>query len=133
MIKYARIPFKNANGDEGYRYTKNGLMTKESRIPHDVMEKFEYAPAIEYDDMPEARRCIACDAPQSRTRYLNAESIELCEYHYQNMRLGQIAQQVRELKEEQEKKVEQDSLKRGKAKRKPKRKNRTELAQYYAG
>lgn len=100
MIKYQKIPYKNAQGDTGFRYTKNGLMTKESRIPHEVMEKFEYTPTFEYDESPEKRRCIFCDAPQSRQRYLNSELIDLCEWHYQNARLGQIAAQVREVEKE---------------------------------
>ena len=93
-VKYARIPTNN-KGAEGFRYTKNGLMTKESRVPHEVMEKFAYTPTVEYDDAPERRRCLACDAPQKRQRYLNTKLVDLCEYHYQHLRLGQIAELVR--------------------------------------
>jgi len=100
MVKYSRIPFKNAEGGEGFRYTKNGLITKESRVPHEVMEKFAYTPTVEYDDAPERRRCISCDAPQKRIRVLNMMTVDLCEYHYQHMNLGQIAQQVREVEKE---------------------------------
>lgn len=102
MINYKRIPYKNAAGDTGFRYTKNNKMTKESRIPQEVMERFTYTDAVEYDDAPERRRCIFCDAPQSRQRFLNNEMVDLCEYHYQNKNLGTIAAQVRLLKEEQE-------------------------------
>lgn len=100
MLKYTRIPFKNAQGNEGFRYTKNGLITKESRIPHEVMERFAYNPTVEYDDEPDRRRCIFCDAPQKRVRGLNLVMIDLCEYHYQTKNLGKIAEQVRELEKE---------------------------------
>ena len=123
MVKYARIPTKNAQGAEGFRYTKDGKMTKESRIPHEVMEKFQFAPETLYDDMPERRRCLACEAPQSRQRYLNGETVELCEYHYQNMRLGQIAALVRLLKEEEIKNGD-DSTPQTKRKRKQQRFNK---------
>jgi len=94
MVRYQRIPYKSKEGVEGFRYLKNNKLTKESRIPHEVSEKFKFVDTIEYDDAPELRRCLFCDAPQSRQRYLNGQTVELCEWHYQNMRLGQIAQQV---------------------------------------
>ena len=109
-VKYARIPH-----GESFRYTKNGLITKESRVPHEVMEKFAYAPTIDYDDAPERRRCIACDAPQKRQRYLDTKLVDLCEYHYQHLRLGQIAELVRLIKET---KVEKPVAKKKKKTRK---------------
>lgn len=96
MVTYKRIPYKSAQGVTGFRYTKNTIMTKEARIPHEVMEKFDYTDTIDYDDAPERRRCIFCDSPQSRQRYLNSKAVDLCEYHYQHVNLGKIAQQVRE-------------------------------------
>lgn len=99
MVNYKRIEYKNAANDTGFRYLKNTKLTKESRIPHEVMEKFQYTSDVEYDEDPHKRRCIACDAPQSRQRYLNQKSVDLCEWHYQNMRLGQIAQVIREAEE----------------------------------
>lgn len=93
MQKYAQIPTINGTV-KGFRYTKNGVMTKESKIPHEVMEKFAYTSSLEYDDMPEKRRCIFCDAPQSRQKYLNSKLYDLCEWHYQNTSLGKLAAQV---------------------------------------
>lgn len=113
-MKYSRIPTKNAQGAEGFRYTKNGLITKESRIPHEVMEKFQYTPTVDYDDAPERRRCIFCDAPQGRQSYLNGQLYDLCEWHYQHVTKGQIAAQVRE----KEREVPPPEPKKGKKTRK---------------
>jgi hypothetical protein len=121
MIKYMKIPYSNAAGDSGFRYKKDNLMTKEARIPHEVMEKFEYASEVEYDDVPDKRRCIFCDAPQSRQRYLDGGMLDLCEYHYQNKSLGTIAAQMRLLKEEQEKQDGLNAKSQAKGKRKLKR------------
>lgn len=101
MVHYKRVASTNPQGEAGYRYLKNNKFTNESRIPPEVMEKFEFTSDVDYDDTPERRRCLFCDAPQSRQRYFNGVSIDLCNYHYQNKRLGQIAQQVRLLKEQE--------------------------------
>ena len=96
MIKYTRIP----NDKNGYRYTKNNILTKESRIPMEVMEKFDINPVIEYDERPEKRRCTMCDGYQSRQRYLNSKLWDLCEWHYQHARLGQLSKAIKENEEE---------------------------------
>lgn len=69
-------------------------MTNGSKIPHEVIEKFEYTNVVEYDEQPDKRRCLFCFAPQSRQKYLNGSLYDLCEWHYQNTRLGQLAAQV---------------------------------------
>lgn len=97
MIKYAKLPGPKGIGS---RFTKNNRMVKESRVPPEVLEKLEYATEIEYDDKPERRRCIFCDAYQSRQRLLDGKLIDLCEWHYQHARLGQIAHRVVEKKQE---------------------------------
>ena len=130
MITYKRIPFKNKAGDTGFRYTKNGLITKESRVPQEVVQKFAYTPEVEYDDAPERRRCLFCDAPQKRQRVLNNEMVDLCEWHYQNKNLGTIAAQVRLLKEEREVKDGKNATTQAKGKGKqqrPRRKNSVAL------
>ena len=103
MIKYAKVPSKDGAGD---RFTHNGLFIKESRVPPELMEKFEYATELEYDEHPEKRRCIFDEAYQSRQRFLNSELIDLCEWHYQHARLGEIAHQVDLLAKEAKVKAE---------------------------
>lgn len=115
MIKYRKIEYKNAAGDTGFRYLKNNKLTKESTIPPEVLDKFSINPEVEYDDEPERRRCIFCDSPQKRIRTLNLTMIDLCEWHYQNMTLGKIAEQVRKIEQtvpKEVKKVKKKKLKR---------------------
>lgn len=97
MIRYAKVPSKDGAGD---RFTKNNLFIKESRVPPEVLEKLAYATEIEYDEHPDKRRCIFCEAYQSRQRFLNSELVDLCEWHYQHARLGQIAQRINEVAKE---------------------------------
>lgn len=130
MITYHRIPYKNSDGYTGYRFTKGNMLTKGSRIPPEVMEKFEINSTIEYDDKPELRRCIFCDGYQTRQKMLNLQTVELCEWHYQHMNLGKIAAQVNLLEREAVTKaaaetaaIEAKRLARAK-KRKPRRKSK---------
>lgn len=109
MITYRKVPFNNGTGYESFRYLRNNVLTKESYVPAEVIEKFTYTDTVQYDDKPDERRCIFCDAPQSRQKYFNNETVDLCEWHYQNVNLGKIAQQVRLNKEEKERK-EQDAI-----------------------
>lgn len=93
-MKYQRIEVTLPNGEKGFTYTKDAKMTNGSKIPHEVIEKFEYTNVVEYDEQPDKRRCLFCFAPQSRQKYLNGSLYDLCEWHYQNTRLGQLAAQV---------------------------------------
>lgn len=101
-MKYQRIEVTLPNGEKGFTYTKDAKMTNGSKIPHEVIEKFEYTNVVEYDEQPDKRRCVSCDAPQSRGRYLDGKTVDLCEYHYQHLSLGKIAQAVRKVQEEKE-------------------------------
>jgi hypothetical protein len=102
-MKYQRIEVTLPNGEKGFTYTKNNKMTNGNKIPHEVVEKFEYTNVVEYDEQPDKRRCLFCDAPQSRQKYLNGQLYDLCEWHYQNTRLGQLAAQVVAVAKENEK------------------------------
>jgi hypothetical protein len=137
MVTYTRTPSKNNQGEDCFRYFKNGTMVKESRVPHEVMEKFQdigYADTIEYDDAPERRRCAFCDAPQKRQRVLDSELIDLCEYDYQNKTLGAIAAQVKLLKQEEKRNGIKAAAHKGLKTKRVKRANRkNSVALNYTG
>ena len=86
----------------GERYFRNGVQVKTPRVPQEVKDKLMYSPEVEFDEQPDKRRCIFCDAPQTAQRYLNNEMIDLCGYHYHNTTLGAVAAQVRLTKKEEE-------------------------------
>jgi hypothetical protein len=97
MVTYAKIPYKDKVGNEGTKYTKDGKITKAATVPPEVLEKLQYAEKVGFDDEPDRRRCLFCDAPQKRVRALNMMMYDLCEWHYQHMNLGKIAQKAREV------------------------------------
>lgn len=102
MVRYKRIERTKKDGTLWYSYTKDHLMVNTRRVPAEIVEKLmnpEYADSIDYDDQPTKPRCLACDAPRCRQKYLNGNTYYLCEWHYQHMRLGQLAQVVREQEE----------------------------------
>lgn len=103
MVNYKKVPSKDAHGQDTFRYLRGNKFIAKSRIPHEVMEKFELIDTVDYDDAPERRRCVLCEAPQSRIRSLNMTVIDLCDWHYQNTTLGELAHQVALLQKEQAK------------------------------
>lgn len=103
MNTYKRTEY-TLNGEKKMRYFRNNLITKESTVPQEVKDKLMYSPEVEFDNQPEnAHRCIWCDAPGTRMRYLNQETVYNCDYHYHNTSLGAVAHQVNILKEEEHK------------------------------
>lgn len=136
MVKYRRIEHTKKDGAIWYGYTKNYLMVDSKRVPGEVLEKLtnpEYSNTIDYDDQPDKRRCTACEAPQSRQKYLNGITYDLCEWHYQHMRLGQLAAVVRQLEEEQEaKRVQAKEVKESKKTVKKTKRRKTALSQVIA-
>lgn len=116
MVTYKKVKRKYDVG-----YTKDSLFIKGSRVPQEVKERLEIIDYMEYDDQPERRRCLFCEAPQSRLRALNIGEgplmVDLCEYHYYNRNIGQLAQEIREQKEQadvQQKKSVGSTTKRNK-------------------
>lgn len=122
MITYKRTPSKNNQGEEIFKYFKDGNPTKESTVPHEVIEKFDIINPVEYDEEPERRRCLFCDAPQKRIRILNLTTIDMCEWHYLNLSLGKIAQAIRELDKttKRNEQIQARKIEKKKAKRKRK-------------
>lgn len=134
MHIYKRVETKDAVGNPAIRYIKDGKPTKAATVPPEVLDQFKYSPIIEYDDNPDERRCLFCDAPQERIKRLNNETLELCEWHYQNKNLGQVAAQVRLLKEQERRDGLNAKAHKGlKTKRKQRSSSKTKVALNYVG
>ena len=99
MVVYYRI----SRSDGTYRYTKNNVFVKGSSIPPEVLEKFEYTDSVKFEDEPEKKRCLFCDAPATRKRLVTQVIVELCEGHYYSKNIGTIVAQLRELNNIKEK------------------------------
>lgn len=98
MVTYTR--FVNAIMPGGFGYKADGKIVSFKRIPHDVTIRFDYgAESVEYDDKPDHARCLFCDAYREHIRIFQGVSVALCDFHYYDKNIGQIAAQLRKDKE----------------------------------
>lgn len=92
------------------RFRKVGVrgIAKQNTLPRDVMEHFGLlnpdVPAEE--DAPDEPRkdpkaCIFCGVHSRFTRFVNLQTIYLCDNHYYDVNIGKCAQRLRELKEKE--------------------------------
>ena len=84
--------YKIINGPKGtVRYMLNGRMVKATSIPEDVMIRLHETPLEKASD----RLCIFCGAPSKYSRLVNLQSVYICNEHYYSKTLGQVAEQDR--------------------------------------
>lgn len=79
--KYARIG--GGKGLAKYRW-----ISKDD-VPENLLKKLENA------DEVASMNCVFCNTESKLSRFVNGEAVAICEEHYYNTTLGQIAQQVR--------------------------------------
>lgn len=80
------------------RYMLDGRLVKKSSIPADVLIKLNVG--MEVDEKPVEKKeltCIFCDAPTRITRFLNMQSIAVCEEHYYSKNVGQTVQRLNQI------------------------------------
>lgn len=91
-------------------YYKNGQLVKESEVPQPIRDSKEFGVpiplpetvdevlAVKEDMLQEAqhpeRKCIFCGQYAKLTRFLDGQTVYLCEEH-NSMSIGQIAHQLR--------------------------------------
>lgn len=75
------------------------------RLPKEVREAFdsgkkEYGelPAPPNSDKLSPKSCIFCRSYTKYTRFVNGQVVYICEEHYHSKNIGQIAQQLRSIK-----------------------------------
>lgn len=81
----------------GLRYFRDGKLVSKTTIPANVFAQLK--PDEEFDDegiVPEApvKTCIFCDAPTKISRLVNLQTVYICEEHYYDKTIGQIAQHL---------------------------------------
>lgn len=105
MIKYKKIVAKN--GKE--MFYKNGTLTKVGTIPTSILNNLEDGVELSvgtpnpetvdetHEDAPKLHPkdnvCIFCGEPSTRTRFLNMNTIYLCDEDYTNNTTGKIVAQ----------------------------------------
>jgi hypothetical protein len=101
MIGYKRVDAKG-----GYRYLKDGKFISINKVPIDVLESFT-AEDNKQEKMvtQEAfvnngltpKSCVFCGAFTNMARYVNSQTISICEEHYYSESIGKIVKRVKEL------------------------------------
>lgn len=100
------------------RFQKYGKLVKKNTLPRDVMEHFGLLSPGEPEetDTPDEPRkdpkaCLFCGMHSRFTRYVNAQTVFVCDEHYYSENIGKVAQKLRELRDEEEnrKEISQES------------------------
>lgn len=81
---------------------ERGLM-KQNALPRDVMDHF----GLLGDESPEEpkknpKACIFCGMHSRYTRFVNGQTVYICDEHYYSENIGKIVQKLRELNHEKE-------------------------------
>lgn len=90
--------YKTINAHNGVRYMKDGRMISERIVPANVVKLLETQPEVDDTDLPvdrPMRRCVFCKQQATCTRFINLQTIDLCEEDYYGKTTGQIVQQLR--------------------------------------
>lgn len=119
MIIYKR--FENIRaGKKSWRYTKDGLICKSDRVPAEILPQFEHTDVIKYDEQPEKKRCLFCDAPSTHKRIVSLVLVDLCNVHYYSKTLGSLVAELRQINERKDDGINTITPKSGSKKRKSK-------------
>jgi len=82
--------YKKIKGRGGFRYLDgNNRFIAKDKIPKEELDKLDGVPSP-------MGGCIFCDKPAVYTRFINLQTIVLCEEHYYSQTVGQIAHKLRE-------------------------------------
>lgn len=88
--------YTTVKGRNGVRYMKEGRFVKKDSIPADILIKLDVGMKVEEAIAPTENKCIFCNMPTKEFRLLNSQPAYLCEEHYYEKTLGEVAKQVRE-------------------------------------
>lgn len=96
MEEYKTIP-----GPRGTtRFMFKGKFVKKSNIPPDVLIKLQVGMSVDVTPVEKVPlTCIFCGLGTKITRFLNLQSIPICEEHYYSTNVGQVIQQLRKVQE----------------------------------
>lgn len=93
-------------GTPRYRYKKK--IVGKNKLPRHIMERYGLLNPEEpqEEDTPEKGRedpkgCLFCGVHSRFTRFVNLQTVYLCDSHYYDVNIGKVAQRLRELKEAQ--------------------------------
>lgn len=94
--------YKTIKAKNGIRYMKDGKFVSKATIPANIYVELEgKEPGNVVDDTdvkPEApvKECIFCGKVTKLSRFLNMQTIPLCEEHYYSETTGRVVQKYKE-------------------------------------
>lgn len=81
-------------------YLKDKLPVKKTDIPANIFAELTAGKEAVDDSVvqPQAtvKFCVFCKAPCTLTRFVNMQTVYMCEQHYHDKTIGQVVQQLRE-------------------------------------
>jgi hypothetical protein len=83
---------KIVEGKAGIRYMRDGkFISKDKVTTEELNELYEQT-------KPDPKACLFCGKHSKLTRFVNMQTLFLCEEHYHDKNIGQIAQKLREIR-----------------------------------
>jgi hypothetical protein len=80
-------------------YFKDKKMISKKIIPAEILQILE--DQEQFDDNPPPEKpikvCIFCGQPASHNRLVNLQTVDLCEKHYYDTNMGEIAKQLSQI------------------------------------
>ena len=95
--------YKTVSGRNGFRYMKDSRFISKKDVPLDVLARLKGEAEVDtIVPEPQPKVCVVCKVPAKLTRYLDMQTVVLCQDHYDNLTLGKLANIVRSTHEEKE-------------------------------
>lgn len=86
--------YKLIKNKHGNRYMKDNRFVKFDNVPQAVKDKLEtHSAAAELDP----KKCIFCGIYATETRFIQLQTIALCDEHFYSKNVGQIVQRLKEI------------------------------------
>lgn len=94
--------YKLINSKHGNRYMKDNRFIKADDVPQEIKDKLETKTAAA--EAP-SKTCIFCGEAATESRFIQLQTIALCNDHFYSRTVGQIVQKLKEIYQNVGKKV----------------------------
>jgi len=88
--------YKVVTSPKGKRYLKDGRFIKFADVPDNILSQLRDHSTAEEEPEVHVKKCIFCGAFGRYTRFVNLQTIELCEEHYYSESVGKIVHKLKE-------------------------------------
>lgn len=85
----------SVNGEEPKAKYK---FVAEADIPLDILALLSFDNEVDSEQMPVDKSCVFCEGPSKMSRMVNGQTVYICDTHYYDKTIGQVAAQINLLK-----------------------------------